>query len=134
MRSTNDACTTIFMLASTPMQRTCGLRRMSPAAPLVREIRSPTKGTVTDLAVSSEYLGPDDHALIVDDFLYRGKTSAALAEMTLESGAGLAGFGFVIEKRFANGRAALERFDVPIVSLIPINSMDPTSGTIEFAE
>lgn len=109
-------------------------RAATMAAPWVREIRSPTKGTVTDLAISSEYLGPDDHVLIVDDFLYRGTTSAALAEIIAESGAGLVGFGFVIEKRFADGRATLKRFDVPIVSLIPITEMDPTTGTIEFAE
>ena len=109
-------------------------RATTMTVPLIREIRSPTKGTVTDLAVSSEYLGPDDHVLIVDDFLYRGETSAALAEMIAESGAGLVGFGFVIEKRFANGRETLERFDVPIVSLIPITGMDPMTGAIDFAE
>jgi xanthine phosphoribosyltransferase len=109
-------------------------RAATMAAPLTREIRSPTKGMVTDLAVSRKYLSPDDHVLVVDDFLYQGTTSAALAEMIVESGAGLVGFGFVIEKRFANGRATLERFGVPIVSLIPITRMDPATGTIEFAE
>ena len=109
-------------------------RATTMTAPLIREIRSPTKGTVTDLAVSSEYLGPDDHVLVVDDFLYRGTTSTALAEMIAESGAELAGFGFVIEKRFADGRATLERFGVPIVSLIPILGMDPATGAIVFAE
>jgi xanthine phosphoribosyltransferase len=54
--------------------------------------------------------------------------------MVLEAGGELIGFGFVIEKTFAQGRDVLRRFGVPIVSLAPIQSMDPESGTIVFAE
>jgi xanthine phosphoribosyltransferase len=102
--------------------------------PLVRQVRSPTKGTVMELAISGDYLGPEDHVLIVDDFLYQGTTSAALAEIIEESGAELVGFAFVIEKGFANGRAVLKRFDVPIVSLVSVTKMDPATGAIEFEE
>jgi xanthine phosphoribosyltransferase len=102
--------------------------------PLARTVRSPTKGTETDLAVSADYLGADDRVLIVDDFLFEGETSAALAEITAEAGATLIGFGFVISKEFARGRSRLAEFDVPIVSLVPIESMDPTTGRIAFAD
>lgn len=102
--------------------------------PIVRTVISPTKGTKTELAISSDYLCPQDRIIVVDDFLYQGHTSAALADMVIEAGARLIGFGFVIEKMFANGRDALQRFDVPIVTLAPIESMNPEDGTIVFAE
>lgn len=101
---------------------------------LTRTIRSPTKGVPVQLCLAREYLGPGERVLIVDDFLYQGATSAALAEMALEAGATLVGFAFVIEKRFAQGREALARFGVPIVSLVAIAGLDPHHNRIVFAE
>ncbi|MEW6217392.1 MAG: phosphoribosyltransferase family protein [Candidatus Bipolaricaulota bacterium] len=101
---------------------------------LMRRMRSPTKGTEQNLCVSADYLGPEQRVLVVDDFLHQGTTSAALAAMVAETGAQLVGFGFVIEKRQSRGRQALQRFGVPIVSLAIIESMDPGTGQIVFAE
>lgn len=109
-------------------------RATTMAHPLVREARSPTKGTVVELVISRDYLSPADRVLVVDDFLYQGKTSEALAEMVQEAGAKLVGFGFVIEKGFGEGRRLLERFGVPIVSLVKIARLDPETGQIIFAE
>lgn len=100
--------------------------------PLVRMVVSPTKGTNTELAISADYLCVQDRIIVVDDFLYQGHTSAALADMMIEAGARLV--GFVIEKTFANGRDALQRFGVPIETLAPIESMNQEQGTIMFAE
>ena len=102
--------------------------------PIVRTVISPTKGVRTELSISADYLGPRDRVIVVDDFLYQGHTSATLADMVVESGADLLGFGFVIEKTFAHGRNALTRFGVPIVTLAPIDSMNPEDGSIVFAE
>ena len=102
--------------------------------PIVRTVISPTKGSETELAISSDYLGPHDRVIVVDDFLYQGHTSATLADMVLEAGGELVGFGFVIEKTFAHGRDALKRFGVPIASLAAIQSMDPEDGSIVFTE
>lgn len=68
---------------------------------LRRTIRSPTKGITVDLYISRKYLGPKDRVLIVDDFLYQGQTSAALAEMVWEANATLVGLAFVIENILA---------------------------------
>jgi xanthine phosphoribosyltransferase len=102
--------------------------------PIVRAVVSPTKGTLTELALSADYLGPSDRVIVVDDFLYHGRTSAALADMVMQAGAGLVGFGFVIEKTFACGRDALKRFGLPVTALVRIASMNPTDGSIVFAE
>jgi xanthine phosphoribosyltransferase len=104
------------------------------AEPITREIVSPTKQAPTELTVSGEYLGSAERVLVVDDFLFRGTTSAALADMVQESGARLAGFGFVIEKTFAGGRARLEPYGVPIVALVSIEAMDVATGEIRFVE
>jgi len=102
--------------------------------PLVRTLPSPTKGSQVELAVSRDYLKSGERVLIVDDFLYQGLTSAALAEMVREGGAELVGFGFVIAKEFGGGRQVLNRFNVPIVRLISVERMDPESGEITFGD
>ena len=104
------------------------------ANPLTRRVPSPTKGGETELAVSRDYLSPEERVLVVDDFLYRGLTSAALAEMVIEAGAELVGFGFVIEKCFSGGRDVLSRFGVPVVSLAAIERMDPATGEVAFRD
>ncbi len=102
--------------------------------PIKRTVVSPTKGTEAVFSISRDYLPPDEHVLIVDDFLYQGKTSAALADMVAESGATLVGFGFVIEKLFAHGRDALEIHEVPVEALVSIQSLDPETGDIRFKD
>ena len=104
------------------------------AHPIVRDLRSPTKGTRTQIAVSRDYLTSGERVLIVDDFLYRGTTSAALADMVVETGATLVGFAFIIEKGFAEGREVLVRFSVPVESLLCVEWMDPVAGSITFSE
>lgn len=101
--------------------------------PLTRRIVSPTKGNAVTLAVSRDYLLPERRVLIVDDFLFEGRTSSALAEMVLEVGATPVGFGFVIAKEFASGRQTLARFGVPIIPLVCIRNMDPATGEIVFS-
>ena len=39
---------------------------------------SHTKGVMTELMISPEFLGPRDHVLVIDDFLARGETIRAL--------------------------------------------------------
>ena len=109
-------------------------RAATMAHPLTRRVPSPTKGGEVELAVSRDYLTPGERVLVVDDFLYRGLTSQALAEMVREVGAELVGFGFVIEKCFGEGRQVLSRFGVPIVSLVGVERMDPQTGEIAFRE
>ncbi len=99
-------------------------RAVTMAHPITRSVTSPTKGAEIVLSLSRDYVGPGERILIVDDFLYRGATSAALAEMVGEAGGALVGFGFVIEKCFAGGREVLSPYGVPIVTLVPILGMD----------
>ena len=89
-----------------------------------RMVPSHTKGTMVQLIVAREFLTPDDKVLIVDDFLASGKTIGALASLVEESGAVLAGIGAVIEKAFEGGRERLAHLNVPIESVVIIESME----------
>lgn len=92
---------------------------------------SHTKGGDVPLLVSAEFLKKDERVLIIDDFLASGKTLTALARIITSAKAHLVGVGVVVEKSFENGRDIMRNsgYDVPIVSLVNIISMD--RGTIE---
>ena len=90
------------------------------------EARAPsrTKGGVTSLYLSPEYVGAGDRVLLIDDFLASGKTILALAELAGRCGAELLGVGCVIEKTFQAGREALKSLNVPVVSLAAVTSLE----------
>jgi len=93
---------------------------------------SHTKGNMTELIVSPEYLASGERVLIIDDFLASGSTILGLVRLATAAGSTLVGIGTLIEKSFEGGRAALEHLGVPIVSLVTITQMDDTG--IHFAE
>jgi xanthine phosphoribosyltransferase len=49
----------------------------------------------------------------VDDFLANGRTATALIDMAREAGAEVLGAGFVVEKRFKQGREHIEALQRP---------------------
>lgn len=93
---------------------------------------SHTKGNVTELIVSPEYLPHGERVLIIDDFLASGATISGLVRLTQTAGATLVGIGTLIEKAFEEGRDMLSFLNVPIHSLVSIASMD--DGQILFSE
>ena len=88
------------------------------------EAPSHTKGGITTLMISPEYLSATDRVIIIDDFLATGLTTEALVQVIQQSGATLLGIGAVIEKAFENGREKLESLGIPIISLAIIENMD----------
>ena len=93
---------------------------------------SHTKGVAVFLMVSPEFLGPEDHVLIIDDFLASGQTIGALVRLVRHAGAHLVGIGALIEKRFEGGRGQLEALGVPLHALVEITSM--SAEGFSFAE
>lgn len=72
------------------------------------------------LEVHEDSFGPGDVVLIVDDVLATGGTAAAKAELVNATGATVAGFAFLIELDFLDGRSRLPE-GKPIVSLIHVD-------------
>jgi xanthine phosphoribosyltransferase len=84
---------------------------------------SHTKGRMTELMVSPEFLRPHERVLIIDDFLASGLTIMALARLVKAAGATLVGIGTLVEKRFEGGRELLSILDVPVEALAVITDM-----------
>jgi xanthine phosphoribosyltransferase len=93
---------------------------------------SHTKGNMTELIVSPEYLQGGERILIIDDFLASGATIAGLARLAEAAGAKVVGVGALIEKTFEGGREVLQSLGVPIESLAKICAME--DGEIQFEE
>lgn len=90
----------------------------------VREVSSPTKGTEYRVEVARRQLPPGLRLVVIDDFLSGGRTAEALGDIAEEAGCQVAGFGFVIEKSFMDGRHRLERRGWTVDSLLHIRSLD----------
>jgi len=71
------------------------------------------------LEVHADAIGEGDVVLIVDDVLATGGTAAAKAQLVTETGASVAGFAFLIELDFLDGRSKLPQ-GAPITSLIHV--------------
>ncbi|GAA5504334.1 xanthine phosphoribosyltransferase [Deinococcus xinjiangensis] len=91
---------------------------------------SRTKGGAVDLFISSEFLGPTDRVVVIDDFLASGGTLRALAGIIELSGATLLGLGCVVEKEFEEGRQKLADLNVPIHTLANIVRMSEAEGIV----
>ena len=96
------------------------------------QVESFTHQRVYNVVISKRFLTPNDHVLIIDDFLANGNALNGLMEMVKQAGATLAGVGIAIEKGFQNGGRALREKGIKLESLAVIKSMDDVKGTIEF--
>jgi adenine phosphoribosyltransferase len=63
---------------------------------------------------------PGSKVLIVDDLLATGGTAAATASLVTGQGGTVAGYAFVVELDFLDGRKKLASAGVPVHSLIHI--------------
>ncbi len=85
---------------------------------------SRTRNRPVTLYLGSHVIPKGARVYIVDDFLAQGVTLAALGDLVLKAGAEIAAFGVVVEKAFEQGRRELERFGVPVVSLVKVTSLE----------
>ncbi len=95
-------------------------------------IQSFTHNKVFDVIVSMRYIGPDDHVLIIDDFLANGCALNGLIEICESAGATIEGIGIAVEKGFQKGGDDLRARGYDLRSLAIVESMDPETGEIVF--
>ena len=98
----------------------------------VAEIESYTKKENNKVIVSKKFLSPEDHVLIVDDFLANGCALQGLISIVESAEAAVAGLGIVIEKGFQEGGERLRNLGYRLESLVIIEDMDAKTGEILF--
>ncbi|UUZ93937.1 xanthine phosphoribosyltransferase [Paenibacillus sp. P25] len=89
-----------------------------------------TKGIVTDIMVSKEFLNANDRVVLIDDFIANGDAARGLIRIIRRSGAELLGLGIAVEKSFQAGGRTIRESGIRVESLVKIASL--TGGRIEF--
>ena len=95
------------------------------------KIQSFTHKKIYNVIVSKKFLTPEDHVLIIDDFLANGCALMGLIKLVRDAGATLVGAGICVEKAFQPGGDLIRGMGVRVESLAKIKSMSETDG-IEF--
>ncbi|MCM3783089.1 xanthine phosphoribosyltransferase [Neobacillus mesonae] len=90
-----------------------------------------TKGIVTDIMVSREFIKPNDRILFIDDIIANGDAAKGVIKIIERSEAALVGFGVVVEKCFQSGANAIREQGVHVESLVKIESLK--DGLVRFA-
>lgn len=100
----------------------------------VAEIESFTHKCRNQVIVSQKFLGPEDHVLIIDDFLANGCALQGLISIIGQAGASIEGIGIVIEKGFQSGGRIIRNLGYHLESLAIVEDMDAETGKITFRE
>ena len=98
------------------------------------QIQSFTHGKVYDVIVSRKFLGPEDHVLIIDDFLANGCALLGLLNLVEAAHATVEGIGVAVEKGFQRGGDMIREKGIQLESLAIVDSMDCETGTVTFRE
>ena len=98
------------------------------------KIQSFTHKKIYNVIVSKKFLTPEDHVLIIDDFLANGCALQGLISIAEEAGATIEGLGIVIEKGFQIGGRVIRNLGYRLESLAIVDAMDPETGVITFRE
>lgn len=97
-------------------------------------VKSYTKGTEWNIAVSKDYLNENDRVVIIDDFLAMGQAALGLVDIIEQSGAALIAVGIVIEKGFQEGGKLLREKGIPVESLAIIKTIHDGEIIFEYKE
>lgn len=98
----------------------------------VAKVESFTHKNINQVIVSKKLIGPEDHVLIVDDFLANGCALNGLISIVESAGATVEGLGIAIEKGFQNGGKTLREKGYQLESLAIVDAMDAETGMIQF--
>ena len=96
------------------------------------KIQSFTHNRVYDVIVSKKFIAPEDHILIIDDFLANGCALEGLLEIVKEAGATVEGIGIAVEKGFQKGGDLIRARGIRLESLAIVERMDAATGEIVF--
>ena len=96
------------------------------------EVESFTHKNTNHVIVSKKFLSPEDHVLIIDDFLANGCALMGLIQICSQAGAQIEGIGIAVEKGFQPGGQIIRNLGYQLESLAIVESMDSETGKIVF--
>ena len=96
----------------------------------VAEVESFTHKNKNMVVVSKQFLGPEDHVLIIDDFLANGCALQGLIAICDQAGATVEGIGIAVEKGFQVGGQVIRNLGYRLESLAIVDSMNAETGEV----
>ena len=100
----------------------------------VAQVESFTHKNVNQVIVSKKFLSPEDHVLIIDDFLANGCALQGLISIVENAGATVEGLGIAIETGVQIGGKVIRNRGYRLESLAIVDAMDAESGAITFRQ
>ncbi len=100
----------------------------------VAEVESFTHKNKNQVIVSKKFLGPEDHVLIIDDFLANGCALQGLISIAESAGATVEGLGIAVEKGFQIGGRVIRNLGYHLESLAIVDAMNAETGEITFRQ
>jgi xanthine phosphoribosyltransferase len=83
-----------------------------------------TRSGNTTVCIDRKFLTADDRILFIDDFLAGGHASGCVIHLCRQSGAQIAGMGFLVEKGFSGGGQFLRDHNIPYHALATIKRIN----------
>ena len=98
------------------------------------KVESFTHKKVYDVILSKKFLGPEDHVLLIDDFLANGCALQGLISIVNQAGGTVEGIGIAVEKGFQTGGQIIRNLGYQLESLAIVDGMNAADGSINFRE
>ena len=98
------------------------------------EVESFTHNCKNQVLISKKFVGPEDHVLIIDDFLANGCALQGLISIVNQAGGTVEGIGIAVEKGFQQGGQIIRNLGYQLESLAIVDGMNAADGSINFRE
>ena len=98
------------------------------------EVESFTHKCKNQVLISKKFVGPEDHVLIIDDFLANGCALQGLISIVNQAGGTVEGIGIAVEKGFQQGGQIIRNLGYQLESLAIVDGMNAADGRINFRE
>ena len=98
------------------------------------EVESFTHKCKNQVLISKKFVGPEDHVLIIDDFLANGCALQGLISIVNHAGGTVEGIGIAVEKGFQQGGQIIRNLGYQLESLAIVDGMNAADGSINFRE
>ena len=98
------------------------------------EVESFTHKCKNQVLISKKFVGPEDHVLVIDDFLANGCALQGLISIVNQAGGTVEGIGIAVEKGFQTGGQIIRNLGYQLESLAIVDGMNAADGSINFRE